>query len=86
MKNYPNTLLGYFKAALASRGESTKYLNRDFLAVYFAEYRESMKNNRASYPETQKTKFYTENGSGYCTFLEVHSDYEKGMNRLRGIT
>ena len=42
--SYPNTLLGYFKTGISKAGESTKYFNRDFLAIYLAEYKES-KNN-----------------------------------------
>jgi hypothetical protein len=85
MKNYSNTLLGYYKAAIARQGGSTKYLDRAFLATFLTEYRDSVENNRASYTETQKTKFYKENGASYCLFLEIHNDYENGMKRLRGI-
>jgi len=85
MKKYPNTLLGYFKAGLAREGESTKYFNRDFLAVYLREYAESKKAGRANYPETKKTRFYNDNSCAYCVFLELHYEYEKGMEKLRAV-
>jgi hypothetical protein len=83
MKNYPNTLLGYFKNAIAKQGKSTKYFNRDFLAVYLEEYKQSKKQGFASYPKTKETKFYNLNSTAYCVFLEAHCEYEKGMERLR---
>ena len=85
MKTYPNTLLGYFKTAIAKQGESTKYFNRDFLAIYLHEYAESKKNGIANYPKTKETKFYNDNSTAYCVFLEAHYEYEKGMERLRNM-
>lgn len=82
---YPNTLLGYYKMGLAQQGEKTKYFNRDFLQTYLKEYKESCKNHRANYPETMKTRFYNENSTAYCVFLELHAEYEKGMARLRSM-
>lgn len=85
MKTYPNTLLGYFKTAIAKQGESTKYFNRDFLAIYLSEYKESKKNGIANYPKTKETRFYNDNSTAYCVFLEAHYEYEKGMERLRNM-
>ena len=82
---YPNTLLGYYKTGLVKQGEKTKHFNRDFLATYLHEYAESKKNHRANYPETMKTRFYNENSTAYCVFLELHYEYEKNMERLRGM-
>lgn len=82
--NYPNTLLGYFKSAIAKQGESTKYFNRDFLNTYLTEYKESKKNGIANYPKTKETRFYKDNSCAYCVFLEAHYEYEKGMEYLRG--
>lgn len=83
MKQYGNTLLGYFKSGLDRAGESTKYFNRDFLGIYLHEYAESKKAGCAKYSETLKTRFYNENSTAYCTFLELHYEYEKGMEKLR---
>ena len=74
---YPNTLLGFFKSGLAKAGESTKYFNRDFLGTYLHEYAGSKKAGAAHYPETMKTRFYNENSTAYCTFLELHYEWEK---------
>lgn len=83
MKSYPNTLLGFFKAGLDRAGQSTKFFNRDFLGAFLHEYAESQKSGIANYTETMKTRFYNENSGSYCVFLELHYDYEKGMERLR---
>lgn len=82
-KKYPNTLLGYFKNALVSRGESTKYLNRDFLAVFITEYNDSHKNGTANYPKTKQTDFYNKNSCAYCEFLSIFEEYRAGMDRLK---
>ena len=81
-KKYPNTLLGYFKNGLANAGESTKYLNRDFLAIYITEYKDSHKNGIANYPKTKETDFYKKNSCAYCVFLELYEEYRKNMDRL----
>lgn len=83
---YGNTLLGYFKTGLVRQGEKTKYFNRDFLNTYLKEYKESHEMHRAHYPETMKTRFYNENSTAYCVFLELHHEYEKGMARLRAMS
>ena len=80
-KKYPNTLLGYFKNALAERGESTKYLNRAFLAVFITEYNDSHKNGAANYPKTKQTDFYNKNSCAYCEFLSIFEEYRASMNR-----
>ena len=77
MKKYPTTLLGYFKEQLEKRGESTKYLNREFLAVYITERNESHKNGIANYPKTKETKFYNLNSCAYCEFLSIYEDYRE---------
>lgn len=78
-----NTLLGYFKDALARRGvSSTKYLNREFLAIYIAERNESHKLGYAHYPRTVQTKFYNLNSTAYCEFLEVYEEYRRMMDRI----
>ena len=78
-----NTLLSYYKDALKRRGASPKYLNRDFLAVFLAEYKASCAAGRACYEKTMQTKFYNKNSTAYCEFLEIHNEYENGMNRIR---
>ena len=76
-----NTLLGYFKEALQKRGESAKYLNRDFLARYITEYNESHRTGRANYPRTMETKFYQLNSCAYCEFLSIYEEYREMMDR-----
>ena len=78
-----NTLLGYFKDALARRGVSTKYLNRDFLGRYITEYKENKRTGRANYPRTMETKFYQLNGPGYCAFVEEYNVYREAMDRAK---
>ena len=82
-KKYPNTLLGYFKSGLARQGESTKYLNREFLAIFITEYNESHKNGKANYPKTKQTDFYSKNSCAYCVFLELFEEYKRGMERMK---
>ena len=76
MKNYGNTLLGYFKSGLDRQHCSIKYFNRAFLAVFITEYNESKKNGVANYEKTKTTDFYIKNGSAYCVFLELWNEYK----------
>lgn len=80
---YGNTLLGYFKSNLANQHCSTKYLNREFLAIFITEYNESVKNDCANYPKTKMTKFYNDNSTSYCVFLELWYEYKANMERLK---
>ena len=66
MKNYGNTLLGYFKSGLDRNHCSIKYFNREFLAIFISEYNDSKKNGVANYEKTKTTRFYNENGCSYC--------------------
>lgn len=83
MKNYGNTLLGYFKSGLDRQHCSIKYFNRAFLAVFITEYNESKKNGIANYPKTKETDFYIKNGGSYCVFLELWHEYKQGMERAK---
>lgn len=78
-----NTLLGYFKDGLIREHCTTKYFNRAFLAVFVTEYNESKKNGIANYEKTKETKFYKENGSSYCVFLELWHEYKTAMERMK---
>ena len=82
-ENRKGTLLSYFKYHILAAGEDTKYFNRDFLITYLEEYKQSKKQGFASYPKTMETKFYQLNSTAYCIFLEIHYEYEKGMEVLR---
>lgn len=83
MKNYGNTLLGYFKSGLDRQHCSIKYFNREFLAIFITEYNESKKNGVANYEKTKTTRFYNENGGSYCVFLELWNEYKQGMERAK---
>lgn len=88
-----NTLLSYFKDNLKAQGESTKYLNRDFLAVYVHAYNERKKNIESGiyyeygsreyeYNPVFNTRFYKDNSTAYCVFLELWHGYKAAMERL----
>ena len=80
------TLLSYFRDGVKREGLNPKYLNRDFLNTYLREYHESVKRGSAYYPDTLKTDFYNKNSYAYCVFLELHYEYEKGMQHLRKLS
>lgn len=69
-------IISYFKDALASEKCSTKYFNRAFLATFITEYNASQESGKASYAETQKTRFYMDNSGAYCVFLELWNEYQ----------
>lgn len=89
-----NTLLSYFKDNLKSQGESTKYLNRDFLAVFVHAYNERKKNIESGiyyeygdkeyeYNPVFNTKFYTDNSTAYCVFLELWHGYKAANEYIK---
>ena len=83
MKNYGNTLLGYFKSGLDRQHCSIKYFNREFLAIFITEYNESKKSGIANYEKTKTTRFYNDKGGSYCVFLELWNEYKQGMERAK---
>lgn len=77
-----NTLLGYFKTAISNKCSSTKYFNRQFLAVFISEYNAAKRTGINDFTETQKTDFYNKNGGAYCVFLEEWNIYKNAMEKL----
>lgn len=78
-----NTLLDYFKTAVGNRCSSTKYLNRQFLAVFISEYNAAKRTGNNDFSQTAKTDFYTKNGGAYCVFLEEWTIYKSAMEKLK---
>ena len=82
-----SSLLSYFRDNLKTQGESPKYLNREFLAVFIHAYNERKRNIESGiyyecgaaeyeYNPVFSTKFYTENSPAYCVFLELWNGYK----------
>lgn len=93
-----NTLLGWFKDGLRREGCSTKHFNRAFLAEYVHAYNEikrQVDTDSVAYYEkpdgtvtaeawlpVHETRFYKENGTSYCVFLELWNEYKDMMSRF----
>ena len=81
MKNYD-----IVKAELKKQAGNTRYFNKTFWRAYQTAIKAIEKNiekgiddcyldgeiwTRHAYDEVRKTRFYTDNGSAYCIFLEI---------------
>ena len=78
------TRLSYYKELLKENGSNTRYFNRAFLDTFTTAYNARKKNiengvfNASGtagyeYNPVTNTRFYMDNGTAYCKFLEIYN-------------
>lgn len=75
----------FFRDWLKKEGYNPRYLSREFLAKFIHCYNQSMEAGRPMYEDVFTTKFYRENSSCYCRFLELWNEYKKSMAYAKSI-
>lgn len=76
-----------FKESLQQTGRSTKYFTSAFFNTFCKEWKEAIEavesgtfNHDTAYAETRKSRFYIENGTTYCYFLEmIYTEKNKAL-------